>query len=58
MNQKKNNIIKVFEKPIIENNVQKVFIKDLIINKIFVFLLRVICKKKEKNVSLKNIKMI
>jgi FolB domain-containing protein len=37
MNQKKNNIIKVFEKPIIENKVQKVFIKDLIINKIFGF---------------------
>ena len=37
MNQKKNNIIKVFEKSIIENKVQKVFIKDLIINKIFGF---------------------
>jgi len=37
MNQKKNNIIKVFEKPIIEDKVQKVFIKDLIINKIFGF---------------------
>ena len=37
MNQKKNNIIKVFEKPIIENKVQKVLIKDLIINKIFGF---------------------
>ena len=37
MNQKKNNIIKVFEKRIIENKVQKVFIKDLIINKIFGF---------------------
>jgi len=37
MNQKKNNIIKVFEKAVIENKVQKVFIKDLIINKIFGF---------------------